>query len=82
MNEMIGYIFGSIRASEVNIYKIKEALKYQRKVNRSVVFFAATATLCLYLHSKNAKLQRKKIKELEKEIDFLREKMEVPVEGE
>lgn len=82
MNEMIGYIFGSMRASEVNIHKIKETLKRQQKFNRSVVLFSATVTLGLYLYNHNLKIQRKKIQELEKEIAGLKEKLEVPVEGE
>lgn len=82
MNEMIGYIFGSMRASEVNIHKIKETLKRQQKFNRNVAAFAIMVALTLSLQNHIQNKHYKQIKELEKEIAGLKEKLEVPVEGE
>lgn len=82
MNDMIGYIFGSMRASEVNIHAIKETLKRQHKFNRKMVLLSATVTLSLYLYSRSIDAQRKKIQELEKEVAGLKDKLEVPAKGE
>ena len=82
MNEMIGYIFGSMRASEVNIHKIKETLKRQQKFNRNMAVFAIMVALTLSLQNHVQNKHYKQIKELEKEIAGLKEKLEVPVEGE
>ena len=76
MNDMIGYIFGSLHNSEEAIKLINKALKSQAKLNRQLITITAVTTLYMYMSEYERKKQNKKIEALSKEIEELKMKGE------
>ena len=72
MNEMVGYIFGSLYNSEEAIKQINKALKKQAKLNRHLVTIALVTSMYMYLNEYRYKNQNNKIKALSKEIEELK----------
>lgn len=72
MEKMIGYIFGSLHASESAIKKIGKTLRNQARINRRVTAFALVASIYAVLMELNFLDQEKRIEQLRKEIKELR----------
>jgi hypothetical protein len=73
MDEMIGYIFGSLRSSDNAVKGIGKTLKKQEIINRKTTFSililaAYTTVVAMHYHEQN-----EKIKSLKKEINDLKE---------
>lgn len=73
MDEMIRYIFGSLRSSEATMSIIAKMLRKQKSFNRSVSIFAVISTLHIIaqgmeIHSMHCEIENLKseIKELKK----------------
>lgn len=64
MNEMIGYIFGSLRNSEAAIKQINKTLRCQTQFNSKVSIFAMCTTACLVMQYRKIETLRKEIEEL------------------
>lgn len=71
MDEMIRYIFGSLRSSENTIKLMKKALRYQTKFNLTVVFFTSMTTVYIALTEVRAYEQNKKINEISAKLKEL-----------
>ena len=76
MNEMIGYIFGSLHNSEDAIKHINKALKSQAKLNKYFAIMAIMSTGYMYICDYERKKQNRKIEALSKEIEELKMKGE------
>ena len=72
MDEMIGYIFGSLRNSEDAIKLINKALKGQAKLNRQLIGVAVCTTLYMYFNEHESRKSNRKIEALSKEIEELK----------
>lgn len=72
MYEMIGYIFGNLRLSEMAIKGIHRTLKHQSRINRNVGIWACTMTAYAVMTELDRRAQNKKIKELSNEIKELK----------
>lgn len=71
MNEMLNYIFGSMRASEKTIKTINKTLKHQRRFNSGMIFAVAGTAACISAVKSRVEKLNDKIKKLEKRIDEL-----------
>lgn len=71
MDEMIRYIFGSLRSSENTIKLMKKALRYQAKFNLKVAFFTSMTTVYIALTEVRAYEQNKKINEISAKLKEL-----------
>lgn len=72
MNDMITYIFSSLRKSERRLDIMSRAIGSQKRFNNQVVIFAGVTALNLIsLYSEQSK-QKKKIKQLEQEVEELK----------
>lgn len=71
MDEMLGYIFGSMKSSEKNIKAINKTLKTQRRFNGGMIFALVGTAVCISTVRDRVKEQNEKIKKLEKRIDEL-----------
>lgn len=72
MDEMMNYIFGSIRTSEVAVKNISKALTKQTKINKSFRLFAICVTVNLVISEIERREQSEKIRKMEKEIEELK----------
>lgn len=72
MNEMIGYIFGSLHASEIEIKSIKKILRNQAKANNRFAFYILLTAICMTVAEIHNQEQNKKIEELSEEIKELK----------
>ena len=72
MDEMIRYIFGSLRDSETALRVISKLLKRQMSFNRSVTFFSVATTMCLLAQGMDIRNMRCELKTLQKEIKELK----------
>lgn len=72
MDEMIRYIFGSLRNSETTINIITKILKKQSAINRSISIFAVTYSLCIIVQSIVTDNMYSEIKNLKTEIKELK----------
>lgn len=72
MNEMVAYIFGSLRTSENAVKNIRKTLRHQARINRGVAAFALTMTVYVILMELNALEQNKKIEKLNTELEELK----------
>lgn len=73
MNEMIGYIFGSLDTHERTITKLIKTHRAQIKFNKSTAFYAFVTTIAVTDLVYRCKKQEEKIKALSKEIEELKE---------
>lgn len=72
MNEMIGYIFGSLRTSETSIKNIRRILREQARTNRMVTVFALSVTAYVFAAGIQNMKQYKEIKKLSRELEELK----------
>ncbi len=72
MDEMIRYIFGSLRCSEAAMSAFGKALKRQKSFNRSTVIFATAVTSCMVIQRMEICRMQRKIKSLNAEIKELK----------
>ena len=72
MNEMIGYIFGSLDKSEKAIGVIAKALKKQSTHNKWVTAFAILVAAESYITTKLLKQHQEQIEALSRELEELK----------
>lgn len=72
MDEMMNYIFGSLRSSEVAIKHIQRILEGQQRLNRNVVLCIWATTTYVVLTELNRREQNRKIEKLSNEIEELK----------
>ena len=73
MDEMVSYIFRSMRSSELTLRGVKRVLKNQARRNRNFKCFAWLTVGYLVISEINRSLMEKKIKELDEEIKKLKQ---------
>lgn len=66
MDEMIRYIFGSLRCSETAMHVFAKTLRKQRSFNRSTVMVATVMTVHMLIQDLEIRSMRDEIKELRK----------------
>lgn len=71
MDEMIRYIFGSLRCSETAIRMMSKTLQKQKSFNRSVAIFSMIATAHIILQGLEIRNMHQKIDTLKNEIKEL-----------
>lgn len=76
MDEMIRYIFGSLRSSENALGVMAKTLGRQRSFNRNVTFFTLAATAAILIHEHEIRYLNTQIETLKKEVKELQ-----PTEG-
>lgn len=72
MDEMIRYIFGSLRCSETAMSVIAKTLRKQKFFNQTVTFFAVAVTIHLVIQNIEISGLRSDICELKAEMRELR----------
>lgn len=76
MDEMIRYIFGSLRSSEKALEIVAKTLRKQRSFNKSVTVFTVAATTAILIQEHEIRYLNDQIKALKKEMKELQ-----PTEG-
>lgn len=72
MDEMIRYIFGSLRCSETAMRVFSKTLRKQRSFNRSTVMVATVMTVNMLVQDLEIRSMRDEIGNLKNEIKELR----------
>lgn len=72
MDEMIGYIFGSIKVTDASIKNINKTLKAQRGFNMRLTGISLAAGACIWIMSQQIKMQNERIDTLKNEIEELK----------
>lgn len=72
MDEMIRYIFGSLRCSETAMRVFTKTLRKQRSFNRSTVMVATVMTVNMFIRDLEIRSMRDEIGNLKNEIKELR----------
>lgn len=72
MDEMIRYIFGSLRDSETALRVISKSLKKQGSFNRSVTIFSMSVCAHLIVQELEIRNMHRELKALQKEIKELK----------
>lgn len=72
MDEMIRYIFGSLRCSETAMRVFSKTLRKQRSFNRSTVMVATIMTVNMLIQDLEIRSMRDEIGNLKNEIKELR----------
>ena len=72
MNEMLNYIFSSLRDSEKTIGVIQKTLRRQIRFDRKVTFFALAMTAYVVISEIDRREQSEKIAKLEKDVKRLK----------
>lgn len=72
MDEMIRYIFGSLRDSETALRVISKSLKKQGAFNRSVTIFSMSVCAHLIVQELKIRNMHRELKALQKEIKELK----------
>lgn len=72
MDEMIRYIFGSLRCSETAMSVFSKTLRKQRSFNRSIVMVATVMTVHMLIQDLEIRSMRDEIGNLKNEIKELR----------
>lgn len=72
MSEMMNYIFGNLRSSEVAIKHIQRTIKGQQRFNRNVVLCTWAMTTYVVLNEMDRREQKRKIEKLSNEIEELK----------
>lgn len=73
MDEMIRYIFGSLRCSESAIRAMAKTVRKQRAFNNSVAFFAVVVGVSMAIHEHEIRCLNGQIETLKKEIKELKQ---------
>lgn len=73
MNEMVGYVFGSLDTHGRAITELIKVQRAQIKYNKSTTFYALVTTIAVTDLLCRCKKQEAKIKALSKEIEELKE---------
>ena len=76
MDEMIRYIFGSLRSSENALGVVAKTLRRQRSFNKNVTVFTLAATAVILIHEHEIRCLNDQIKTMKKEMKELQ-----PTEG-
>lgn len=72
MDEMVRYIFGALRGTEVAFKHIEKNLKLQNKFNNRVALFSVVVVAQMVITNKIIMAQGEKIKKLNEEIEKMR----------
>lgn len=72
MDEMIGYIFGSLKSSEDAVKRINKTLCHQAKINQTRTLFTFAVTVYIVAAELHNYERNKKIEELSNEIKELK----------
>lgn len=72
MNEMIGYIFTSLKSSEIAVKNLGRAIRRQNRFNGNCVAFAFMTVACIAIQNNELRAQGKKIAALTEEIEELK----------
>lgn len=72
MDKMIGYIFSSLRKTDVALCDIHKAIKAQKSINIRLGWGVLLTTLGLYSMAKRIDEQNKTINKLNKDIEELK----------
>lgn len=72
MGEILNYIFGSMKSTEMALKNINKALRNQSKLNNEVIIFSIAMTTYAVLSERDRRRQEKEIKRLSKEIEELK----------
>jgi len=70
--EVIGYIFDSLKRTDLRLYNVGKILNKQRGFNRKVTVFAVMTTASLIVSGIDRRDQAMRIRKLEKEIEDLK----------
>lgn len=73
MDEMIRYIFGSLRCSESAIRAMAKTVRKQRSFNNSVAFFAVVVGISIAIHEHEIRYLNGQIETLKKEMKELKQ---------
>lgn len=72
MDEMIRYIFGSLRCSETVMRAITKTLSKQKSFNRTMSLFAVVTTAHLVVQNMEIAALRDELRDLKKEVKELK----------
>lgn len=72
MDEMIRYIFGSLRSSETMLKAVGKSIRKQQSFNRNVAFWVTVATAHLVIKELEIRSMHNKIEALKNEIKELK----------
>ncbi len=72
MNEIMNYIFGSLRNSEKALAIVQKRLRSQMRFNKNVEIFAFLMTIHAFLITKESMEQKERIRKMEKAIEELK----------
>lgn len=72
MNEMISYIFTSLKCSEIALNNLRKVVRRQNNINASFAFFVITTTLSIGAMNGELRSQSKQIAKLTEEIEELK----------
>lgn len=72
MDEMIRYIFGTLRNSETALQSVAKNLRKQGFFNRSVAFFGTMMALHLIIQQTEIRYMHRELEYLQKEIKELK----------
>lgn len=73
MDEMIRYIFGSLRCSETAMHTMAKTMRKQKAFNNSVTCLAIVSTISLLIHKHDLHCLNGQIETLKKEIKELKQ---------
>lgn len=73
MDEMIRYIFGSLRCSETAMRAMAKTMRKQKAFNNSVTCLAIVSTISLLIHEHDLRCLNGQIGTLKKEIKELKQ---------
>lgn len=72
MDEMIRYIFGSLRNSDSALRVISKTLKKQNSFNRNITFLSILTVLHVVMHEMKIRNMQRELVALQKEIKELK----------
>lgn len=72
MDEMIRYIFGSLRNSDSALRVISKTLKKQNSFNRNITFLSILTVLYVVMHEMEIRNMQRELVALQKEIKELK----------
>lgn len=72
MDEMIRYIFGSLRNSDSALRVISKTLKKQNSFNRNITFLSILTVLHVVMHEMEIRNMQRELVDLQKEIKELK----------
>ena len=72
MNEMMNYIFSSLRNSEKAVTVVQKTLRKQARFNKNMAIYALAMTMCAIWLEMNRQEQNERIERLEKEVKKLK----------